>query len=106
MTKVIYREYYDNALFVVEGHSGFAENGEDVVCAGVSTLVCTLVNCMRDEEAKGRLKLKRDIVRDGYVCLEINSFDFAKERISGITDACLTGLLMLQERYPEYVRFE
>lgn len=106
MTKVFYREYYDNTLIVVEGHSGFAENGEDVVCAGVSALVFTLINCVRDEESKGRLKLTRDIVRDGYVCFEIESFDFSKERISGITDACITGLLMLQEHYPQYVKFE
>ena len=44
MTKVFYREYYDNTLIVIEGHSGFAESGKDVVCAGVSALVFTLVN--------------------------------------------------------------
>ena len=54
MTKVFYREYYDNTLIVIEGHSGFAESGKDVVCAGVSALVFTLVNCIRDEEAKDR----------------------------------------------------
>ncbi len=106
MTKVFYREYYDNTLIVIEGHSGFAENGKDVVCAGVSALVFTLINCIRDEEANNRLKLHRDIVREGYVCLEIESFDFSKERISAITDTCITGLLMLGEHYPQYVRFE
>lgn len=106
MTKVLYREYYDRTLIIIEGHSGFSEKGEDVVCAGVSTLVFTLINCVYDEEADGRLKLIRKIVRDGYVCLEIESFDFAKERISAITDTCITGLLMLCEHYPQYVKFE
>ena len=106
MTKVLYRECYDNFLIIVEGHSDFAEYGEDVVCAGISTVVFTLVNCIRDEEAKGRLKIIKDIVRDGYVCLEIESFDYAKERIEGITDACITGLSILAEHYPEYIKFE
>lgn len=106
MTKVFYREYYDRTLVIIEGHSGFSESGGDVVCAGVSTLVFTLVNCIHDEEASDRLKLIRDIVRDGYVCLEIESFDFAKERISAITDTCITGLLMLCEHYPQYIKFE
>lgn len=106
MTKVFYRECYDNLVIIVEGHSGFAKPGEDVVCAGISTIVFTLINCIRDEEAKGRLKLLRDIVREGYICLEIESFDYAKERISGITDACITGLSILSEHYPQYIRFE
>lgn len=106
MTKVFYREYYDRTLVIIEGHSGFSESGGDVVCAGVSTLVFTLVNCIHDEEAADRLKLIRNIVRDGYVCLEIESFDFAKERISAITDTCITGLLMLCEHYPQYIKFE
>ena len=45
-------------------------------------------------------------MREGYVCLEIESFDFSKERVSAITDTCITGLLMLHEHYPEYVGFE
>lgn len=106
MTKILYREYYDKTLIIIEGHSGFSSRGKDIVCAGISTLVFTLVNCVRDEEADGRLKIIREIIRDGYVCLEFESFDFAKQRISGITDACITGLLMLQEQYPKHVEFE
>ncbi len=106
MTKVYYREYYDRVLLTVEGHSGFAKAGEDVVCAGVSTIAYTLLNCVMDEESHERLKLIRNIVRDGYICLEIESFDFAKERISGIIDACITGFLMLAENYPQYIKFE
>lgn len=106
MTKVFYREYYGNILVIVEGHSGFDEYGKDIVCAGVSTLVFTLVNSIHDEESAGRLKLLRDIVRDGYVCLEIEPFDFAKERICAVADTCVNGLLMLAEHYPEYIKFE
>ncbi len=106
MTKVCYREYYDKTLLIVEGHSGFGAVGNDVVCAGISTLVGAFVNSVLDEESNGRLKLHRRIIRDGYVCFEFEKFDFSKERISGITDGFLTGALMLAEAYPQYIRIE
>lgn len=105
MTTVYHREYYDKQIFTVEGHSGFGRAGQDIVCAGVSTLAYTFLNCMLDEEAAGNIKLIRKIVRDGYVHLEIEIFGFSKERIKGMLDACITGFLMLEESYPEYVSF-
>lgn len=106
MTKVCYREYYCKTLLSVEGHSGFANSGKDVVCAGVSTLVGAFINAILDEESNGRLKLHRNIIRDGYACFEIEKFSFSKERIEGIIDAFLTGFVMLAETYPDYVVME
>ena len=106
MTEVFYREYHDRTVLTVEGHSGFGKRGSDVVCAGVSTLVCTLLNCLKDEESGGRLKLHREIVRDGYVSVEIEHFSFAAERTRAIVDAMVSGLYMLAEEYPENVRVE
>lgn len=106
MTRIFYREYYGRDYITVEGHSGFAAKGYDIICAAVSTLVCTLLNCLRDEEAADRVKLLKDIVRDGYVCIEVEHLDFAKERTKGIVDACLTGLYMLEETYPNYIVIE
>lgn len=106
MTEVFYREYHDRTVLTVEGHSGFRKRGTDVVCAGVSTLVCTLLNCLKDEESGGRLKLHREIVRDGYVSVEIEHFSFAAERTKAIVDAMVSGLYMLSEEYPENVRVE
>ena len=106
MTTVYHREYYDRLFLTIEGHSGFGKNGEDIVCAGISTLAYTLLNCMLDEESSGNIKLIRNIVRDGYICLEIEYFDFSKARIKGAIDACITGLLMLEESYPQYIKFK
>ena len=106
MTKVFFREYYDKALITVEGHSGFAQRGSDIVCAGVSTLICNFINCVRDEEAHERIKLHKEVIREGYVHLEIETFDFSKQRIEGIIDCFMKGLCMLSEEYPQYVSIE
>ena len=106
MTRITYREYHDNILFIAEGHSGYSDRGSDIVCAGISCLVYTLVNTLLDEESSNRVRLIRKIIRDGYVCLEAECFDFSKERINGIVDACITGFHMLQDNYPDAVRID
>lgn len=106
MTKITCREYRDNMVIIAEGHSGYGDRGSDIVCAGISVLVYTLVNTLLDEEASDRIKLVRRVVRDGYVYIEIERFDFSRERIDGIIDAFNTGLYMLSETYPDYIAID
>ncbi len=106
MIKICYREYYGRTLLTVEGHSGFDSRGNDIVCAGVSTLVGAFLNTVLDEESNGRLSLQRNIIRDGYLYLEIEKFDFSRERTEGIVDGFMTGFMMLAETYPEHVVME
>lgn len=103
MTAITCHEYYDRYLFIAEGHSGFGKKGEDIVCAAVSALCFTLLETLRDEQSSQHLILKRDVVNDGYICIEAEPFSFAAERIQAIFDTVFTGLLMLAEKYPEYV---
>lgn len=106
MTRVYYREYYDKYLLIIEGHSGFAEKGKDIVCSAVSILIYSFLNMLKDEEADKRLILRREIVRDGYFCVEIEPFDFSKQRTSGIVDTIIMGLALLNENYPEHIKLE
>lgn len=106
MTKVTYRQYYDKFLIIAEGHSESAPKGSDLVCAGFSSLVYTLINTVADESASGRVKLIRNIIRDGYVCLEFEPFDFAHDRVKGIVDTFLTGVYMLCENFPDNIKTE
>ncbi len=106
MTTVTYRNYYDKTLIIAEGHSNSAPRGQDLVCAGVSCLVYTLLNTLVDEESSDRVRFSRKIVRDGYVCMEFEPFDFSRERVKGIVDTFMTGLYMLAESYPQNIRIE
>lgn len=101
MTRVTGREYGDNYIFIAEGHSGYGNRGTDIVCAGISTLVYAFINTLLDEEADKRIKIIRNVIRDGYVFLEIEKFDFSMERTNGIIDLFTTGLQMLSESYPD-----
>ena len=49
--------------FLSKGHAGYAEEGQDIVCAAVSALIITTVNSLENLR-KSRLKRKR--MRDMY----------------------------------------
>lgn len=106
MTKVFYREYYDRYLIVVEGHASFNEKGSDIVCSAVSILVYSLLNMLKDEESDKRLILRREVVRDGYFCVEVEPLDFSKKRTKGIIDTVIMGLSLLNQEYPDNVKLE
>ncbi len=49
MTRIhIYRKNEDIVKYIVEGHTGFAESGEDIVCAAVSALAMHTLNGLTD----------------------------------------------------------
>lgn len=78
---------------LVEGHAGFAERGKDVVCAGVSALVCTLAENLR--RAGGQAALS-----PGRAELRWQEGTEAEETV----EAFGLGLGQLAVAYPECIR--
>lgn len=87
--------------FVVEGHSGYAEEGRDIVCAAISAAVglteCTINEVMglgatvKAREKDARISLKLPPVRN--------------EAIENLCQTVLTGLMVylqaMGEEYPD-----
>ena len=83
------------------GHAGYAPAGQDIVCAGASTLMQTLAYLLAgeenahsdvwDEEDGPRLAVTAGVPRSAWV---EGTFAFAK-----------AGFALLAERYPDHVRF-
>lgn len=48
MIRVALRQDERSAQFIVSGHANYAEKGQDIVCAGISTLTNTLANMVRE----------------------------------------------------------
>lgn len=67
----------------VKGHSGYAEKGKDIVCAGVSTLVYMLVNSCDCEVYGDSIKVYDD---------------------PRVFDAVICGLKKISENYPKNLR--
>ena len=98
MTKATF--YFDENVpygFLIFGHSGFAESGEDIVCASVSSVAYMVANTITEI-----LRVNAEIeVNDGKMKLIIN-----KEQ-RHITKDILLGLKLhlegLEEQYPEFI---
>ena len=104
ITAVLYRE--DNRFigFRASGHSGYAEAGSDIVCAGVSVLGCTCVNSL--ESLLGiRAVLKAN--ENGLLNFELPEVpEESRAGVQLLMGALGQGLSDLQEAYPKYVKCE
>ena len=84
--------------FTVDGHSGFAESGEDIVCAAVSSTVWMTINGI-EKQNLARLEY---VERDGFVdCI-------VEEKFSEGADVLLNSLVMfiaeLSGQYKEFLK--
>lgn len=80
----------------VNGHAGFAPSGSDIVCAGVSTLVTTLVNSI-NELTEDTIEYECD---DGYIIIKHGNLS---EGASLLVDSFLLGIEEISTNYPQYV---
>ena len=103
ISAVLFRKGGEFTGFRASGHSGYAEAGSDIVCAGVSVLGCTCVNAL--ESLLGIRVLER-ANEDGLLDFELPSEEGKAAGAQLLMAALGQGLSDLQEAYPEYVKFE
>lgn len=88
----------------IRGHSGYAKNGSDIVCAGVSTLFYTLVETLfqssdmlierpyfKDSEGRGLVSCKPKPEYEGNIYRTYQTI--------------LIGFEVLQKNFPKNVKF-
>lgn len=106
MTNV--RIYKHNDLILkVEciGHSGYAEKGEDIVCAGLSSVVQTAMLGLLNV-AKINIKLKRD-EEIGFLSFAFENKKDETDQISqAILKTMLCGISDLYESYSDFIKLE
>ena len=81
----------------IDGHAGYAPRGQDIVCAGISTLVQTLIQSFEDfcaDEISYHMK-------PGWV--DIKHGDLSAKGIV-LVDSFFVGVCMIAERYPDHVK--
>ena len=96
MTKAIL--FKKEAHFIgleVKGHSGYADKGSDIVCAGISTAVCMTINLL-DKFIHGHFELIQNEAV-GYICLK--NFDY-----SSLTDIQVEIVMQIFDNLLETLR--
>ena len=88
-----------------DGHAGFAEAGQDIVCAAVSTLACVLAENVLDAQEHGMLQEEPDIyLADGCARVRARPKRAWRKTMRTIFDAICIGFAMAAEQYPDRVK--
>lgn len=103
MTQIrIFREKSDKTVIDIKGHAGF-NPGNDIVCAGVSTLAYALINLI--QTMSERRELKEILIKDssGDIHIEAVHDNDQDSKWDDVMEFFITGIAMLEEHYPKHV---
>lgn len=101
MTKV----FFDSKELVMEiqGHAGFADAGQDIVCAAVSALSMTLLAAAEEPMFQASRYINRQEARIRVSCCPERGY---KTRCREMFRTIFIGFELLHTEYPDYVRIE
>lgn len=96
------KDNHEICEITVSGHAGFADEGEDIICAAVSVLTISILNGL--SEIVGRKDLE-EIVKDGYTHFIIPKASNEMQKIK--TDTLIAtyalGIKGVKEAYENYI---
>lgn len=87
--------HIDYGILEIKGHACFAEKGQDVVCAGISTLLYTFAKALDDRRLMTKFELD-----DGYAIVK---WDITKTS-NILMDTFKGGFEMVAGTYPEHAK--
>ena len=87
--------------FTVSGHSGYAEAGQDIVCAAISADVTMAEATINDVcGAKAKVRVKED---DARITLTLPASCDEEDAVQAVLSGMMLTLLSLREDYPDYI---
>ena len=87
--------------FSVSGHSGYAEAGQDIVCAAISAVVTMAEATINDVcGAKAKVRVKDD---DARITLMLPASCDEEETVQAVLSGLMLTLISLREDYPDYI---
>ena len=108
MTTVTFKKNQDNEIleFIADGHTNYGVEGEDIVCAGVSSIIQTAALGIL-MKARVEAKITKDD-KKGYLKLELpKGLDVVQRHdCNVILDTMVLGLADLQENYSDFIELK
>ena len=93
-------------VLTLRGHAGAAPKGEDLICAGVTTLVEALAACLLDMRKKKLTHKCLLSLGDGVAAFDVIGGEGAKDLVAGAFSTTVAGLQWLSDNYPDFVKFK
>ena len=87
--------------FTVSGHSGYAEIGQDIVCAAISAVVTMAEATINDVcGAKAKVRVKEE---DARITLTLPNSCDEEDTIQAVLAGFMLYLIDLRDQYPDYI---
>ncbi len=87
--------------FSISGHSGYAEAGQDIVCAAISAVVGMAEATINDVcGAKAKVRVKDEQAR---ITLTLPTACDEEESVQAVLAGMLLYLCNLRDEYPDYI---
>ena len=87
--------------FSISGHSGYAENGADIVCAAISAVVTMAEATINDVcGAKAKVRVKDEQAR---ITLTLPTSCDEEETVQAVLAGMMITLCSLRDDYPDYI---
>ena len=87
--------------FTVSGHSGYAESGQDIICAAISAVVAMAEATINDVcGAKAKVRVKEE---DARITLTLPAACDEEESVQAVLAGMLLYLCNLRDEYPDYI---
>ena len=87
--------------FSVSGHSGYAEKGEDIVCAAITALVTMAEATINDVcGAKAKVRVKEN---DARITLTLPTSCDEEDAVQAVLSGMMLTLISLREEYEDYI---
>ena len=87
--------------FSVSGHSGYAEAGQDIVCAAISAVVGMAEATINDVcGAKAKVRVKEE---DARISLTLPTSCDEEETVQAVLAGMMVTLCNLRDEYPDYI---
>ena len=87
--------------FSVSGHSGYAEAGQDIICAAISAVVTMAESTINDVcGAKAKVRVKEE---DARVTLTLPASCEEEESVQAVLAGMMLTLMGMRDDYPDFI---
>ncbi len=87
----------------VSGHAGYSSQGDDIVCAALSTITQSLLETLKAYEKQGKCRLLSEELNEQLGCCLFSFKSSSKIETDALMNMAMTGFSMLENAYPKNI---
>lgn len=103
MTAVNISDINGIKVISVSGHAGYSNNGDDIVCAAISTITQSLLQTLKYYEKIEKCKILSEQIKEDIGSCLFSFTSYSKPETDALLNMAVTGYVMLENTYPKNI---